>query len=1368
MRFFLFAVLLLTMAFGSDTAAPAPPNPYAARWKKIDALLAKNQTATAAPLVDAIYQQARKAQNAPAYVRALLYKIRLLQAREQDDDEKAIALLEAELKTATFPARPILHSLLAELYTNYLDQNRYRLYQRTAGAGATTGPDARADGGTGLATWDMGRLGAAIVRHYYQSVEDEPQKQLKTTLADLGDLAVGGDAEGRALRPTLYDLLAQRAIEGLKNQELYVTRPEQQFQPTDPKLFGTAPEFAALGLLAPEDDSLNGQVHALRVLQRLTASRRQLAPANLAALADVDLTRLDYLRGLTENTDLAAQYDPALARMADTYRALPISTEFMARRAEALREADPMAAVRLAREAEARFPKSRGAARARRLREEVERAELSFTAADIVLPNQPWRLDVTARNVTELHAWAYRISLREWSKFSHYDPLRQEFNERFARPLKAAPTATWAIPVPTHPLNYKAQKLAAAGPALPLGYYVVVVSTKASQPIDPRSGAVTSYALLGASELSAVSRRDTETGATRQLLLHRRTGELLSGVRIEVPYAHIDRKNPMQGTKLKAVVETDASGQALMPVPSILDEGNRPVKAWRGGDTVLIQNRSSYPSDYSVNPTLRRTFLFTDRAIYRPGQTVYFKGILTEGGDGPARILPKQPVVVGLMDVNGQPVQTLPFTTSEFGSFHGSLVLPAGLLNGQMMLQTDHGSTSFAVEDYKRPTFLVTLAPVAGQPQLGQPLTVSGSARAYAGQATDGATVRYRVTRRELWPMFWDESYLGRGGYQPGNGGTREIAHGTATTDAEGRFSITFTPPLVPKPLGRPRWEPGYLFEVTADVTDAAGETRTGTRSLPVGQNPLSLSLAGPGEVDKQQLPVFQLRSVNATGEPLPAAGSVRILARRFRADPPGVPGPTPENNENETRAELVSTVPFDTKDSPVLALNAALAALPTGRYRLEALATGTDSARARLDVTLYDSEAATVPFATPDWFVALADSVAPGQPASILLGSSEAGARILLEVEREGKLLRSEWLTFKANEQRRLRLKSGPDGSDPASARGPLHIHTTQVRDNRLYRNEATVQIAEKPQPLKLDISTFRDKLQPGQKETWRVTIRQANGKAADAELLATLYDQSLDIFRPHAFTGLQFGQGYFPARFGWQGNFGELNSTEAFPLDGRAGPAGIDYPELISNGYAFDYALRGRVAGVMVQELAETQGYNMAAPMASDKQLNEVVATGTSTRVMIRGSRSTDSQSGEKPAAPDLSIVPTRSDFRETAFWQPALRTDKNGDVVLEFQMPEAVTRWQLLALAHDKSLHTGQLARQLVTQKEIQISPNGPRFFRQGDTFTFTAKVSNLTDVATTGTAQLFLLDAATGQDLTGQLLKGPAQQAVAAAA
>ena len=1384
MRYLLLTCCLVLTALLADSAAPGPPTPYAAQWKRVDALLAKEQTATAAPLVEQIYQQARRENNAPNYVRALLYKIRLLDNKENDADEKGIALLEKDLKTAQFPARPILHSLLAGLYTDYFNQHRYQLYQRTNGAAPTTGPtsSAGADGGTGLATWDAGRLGAAIVRHYQQSVAEEAQRQLQTTLAQLGGLATGGDAEGRALRPTLYDLLAQRAITGLQNQELYVTKPEQQWQPTEPALFGSAQEFAALKLTAPADDSLNGQLLALQLLQRLTAAR--LAADNPAALADVDLQRLDYLRRLTQNTDLAAQYEPALARMADVYQALPLSTEFIARQAQARREAgDNVAAVALTRAAEARFPQSRGAAMARQLRAEIERPELAFTAADVVVPGQPWRLDLTARNVTELHAWAYRITLKEWEKADQYDPQNRTLAQHYARALRAAPAATWAVPVPAHPLDYKEQKLAAAGAALPAGYYLILVSNKARLSLTAATGTVTAHAMLGASQLSAVRRTNPATGTTSLLLLDRQSGAPLAGVRNQATFQVYNRQKQRNDQRLGALLATSAAGEVEISGPNkatdaLGREQLQSVRSWQGRDTLLTTvNGYYYPGrDNAAEQPQRRTFLFTDRAIYRPGQTVYFKGILTQSLGEKASLLTGQTVSLRLLDVNGQTVQTLPFTTSDFGSFHGSLVLPAGLLNGEMQLQTDNGSLSFAVEDYKRPTFLVTLDSVPGRPQLGAPLTVGGRARAYAGQATDGATVRYRVTRRELWPLFGYGFGGGRGGYPPGRGGSREIAHGTTTTDAEGRFALTFTPPLEPRPAGRGGWEPGFLFEITADVTDAAGETRTGTRTVTIGRNPLSLRLIGPAQADKQALPPFRLLSTNATGEPLPAAGTLRLLARRYRPNPPGVPGPTPEDEANEAAPELVKTLPFDTKTSPELDLRAALAALPTGRYRLEALAAGADSARARLDFTLYDSKAETVPYATPDWFVALADTVAPGQRAEVLLGSSEPDARILLETERGGRLLRHEWLTLRAGEQRRLAIDSGP-----ADARGPLYIHTTQVRDNHLYTNEETVQVTEKPQPLRISLATFRDKLLPGQRETWRVTIRQANGRPAEAELLATLYDQSLDVFRPHSFQGLDFGGDYYPARFGWQGEFGNLSSNNlqgesmqelneieypqinlwsAMYIDGR-GRVRLGQPRIIRNLKFRDNSVSSSAQEVVVRGVSAPAPTAMMsagmARMAADKTLL------TETIVADSGGAS------KSPTpAPDLSLIAARTDFRETAFWQPALRTDKNGDVVLEFQMPEAVTRWQLLALAHDKQLRSGQLARQLVTQKQVQITPNAPRFLRPGDSFTFPAKFSNLTDYATSGTAQLFLFDAATGQDITSQLLKGPAQQPVAAAA
>ncbi|RZK57070.1 MAG: hypothetical protein EOO59_09360, partial [Hymenobacter sp.] len=608
-------------------------------------------------------------------------------------------------------------------------------------------------------------------------------------------------------------------------------------------------------------------------------------------LANVDLQRLGYLRAFVQGEDFTEPYQVALARMAETYKTLPISSTFLARLAEAKRLTEPVAALALAREAEARFPKSRGAARARALRAEIERPELVFSAADIVVPGQPWRLDLTARNVAELHAWAYRITLREWEKAGsgNYDERNRPVAQRFARALKATPAATWAVPVPAQPADYKEQKFAAAGPPLPAGYYLVLLSNQAQLATGAAApaGATTAYAVVGASELSAVSRPKPGEKATSLLVLHRQSGAALAGVGAQAAYSHYDQTARKPLVRQGAPLATSATGEVGLPAPfetSSASEQFDAVRIWRGTDTLLLKNLAG--NDYQLvdSQPQRRTFLFTDRAIYRPGQTVYFKGILAQSQAARATLLTGQLVRVRLLDVNGQTVQTLTFTTSSYGSFNGSLVLPAGLLNGEMSLQTDNGSLSFAVEDYKRPTFLVTLDSVPGRPQLGQPLALAGRARAYAGQATDGATVKYRITRRELWPMFSEYSRYGQSIYPPGGGrGSQEIAHGTTTTDAEGRFKLAFTPPAGPSQPGRRGWEPGYLFEITADVTDAAGETRTGTRNVVIGRNPLNLQLTGPERIDQQHLPTLTLLGTNATGELLPATGTLRLLARRYR-----------------------------------------------------------------------------------------------------------------------------------------------------------------------------------------------------------------------------------------------------------------------------------------------------------------------------------------------------------------------------------------------------------------------------------------------------------------------------------------------------
>ncbi|WP_044003096.1 alpha-2-macroglobulin family protein [Hymenobacter swuensis] len=1399
MRPFLLSLLVLLMFFASgssQTTPPSPGGPNPATWKKIDQLLAKEQTASAAKLLEPLYQQARRQQNTPEHLRALLYKLRLLEAREEEADVQAIQLVEQDLKTAQFPARPVLHSLLAQLYARYYDAHRYQLYDRTQTT-TDTADQSRQD----LRTWDAARLGAAVVQHYRASVQDEPRRQQQLKLATLGYLSRGGSTEGRTLRPTLYDLLAHRAVEGLGNDELYLTKPAQQFELTDAALFGPAPEFAGLKLTAPPADSLNGQFHALQVLQQLLAFRLTDA-GTPAALADADRLRLEFVYQHAELPTKTELYRVALARAAETYKALPISAELRVLEAGTWEETDPAKAHALAVAAEKQFPKSRGGRMAAALRQRLEQMELAFTTEDVLLPGQPWLLRLTARNAPRLYATAYRVSSAQLLRQLERPELYQNktWQQRYARALAAAPVATWTLDVPG-PRDFRSHTVQHAGPALPLGQYIIVLSTAASNPTKEKTGAVTAYSQVQVSELSYVRRSADRTEGPELLVLHRQSGAPQAGVRVLPFLTTYNQEARRHQVRRGQSTQTSAEGQVRIPVSTSSDYTQfNPALLSQGADSLWTEDLGHFYSRYNEHTRPEEaqphTFLYTDRAIYRPGQTVYFKGILTEMLAGKSKLLTKRAVSLRLVDVNGQMVKSLDFVTSEFGSFHGSFVLPTGLLNGEMSLQTQYGSQSFAVEDYKRPTFQVTFEPVQGTPVLGQPVTVRGKATAYAGQPIDGATVSYRVVRRTFWPFF------GRGFYGGGRP-EQEILSGTARTDSAGGFAIIFEAKGDAAAANkRGGWRPGYAFEVTADVTDAAGETRTGTQRVSLGTEALTLRLELPELLNRAELPTPRLLSTNAAGEAQPARGQLRLyrltpparplrprlweqperealspeeFRRRFPLDAYGR-----EDNDSTWARTLVLTQDFDTDKTPLLpALQTALVAQQPGRYLLEATAApaaaGQPEARAEQRFTLFDPAATTLPVPTADWFVPLQDSVAPGQTARFLVGSSLDGARVLLEAEAKGETLRHEWLTLQAGQQRMVEVPV-----PAALGETQLYVHLTQVRDNRLYTHTAPVQVATPPAPLVLSIATFRDKLQPGQQETWRVTIHQTNGQPADAELLATLYDKSLDVFRPHDFADPDFSyRPYFPPTLAWQGRFGTEDGQELFHrYVAEYYPDAIRYPHLnmwglwgndeipdqeeLRDKVVASETVKGNTdipadlaglepgSGTMVAADREMAPMAAAAPMAQNAKMARSAKFGAPSPV-----------SPPEAPQPDLSTVQARKDFRETALWMPAVRTNAQGETVLEFQLPEAVTRWQLLALAHDQQLRTGLLRRELVTQKSLQVTPNAPRFFREGDQLTFAAKLSNLTAQALSGTAQLLLLDARTQQPLESQILKSSAQ-------
>ncbi|UOQ72294.1 hypothetical protein [Hymenobacter cellulosilyticus] len=542
-------------------SSPGSNGPDPKKWQQVDQLLKKDQTASAGKLVDELYRAARQRQDTPEYLRALLYKLRLLEAKEENADVKSIALVEADLKTAKFPARPILHSLLAQLYAQYYDAHRYELYDRTVAA-----PNAADASAADIQTWDAARLGSAVVQHFRASLQDEPQRQQKLLLNALGYAVTGGTAEGRQLRPTLYDLLAHRAMEGLGNDELYLTTPAVQFELQDPTLFGPATDFARLPLVAPAADSLNGQFHALQALQQLTAFRLTDA-ANPAALADVTLKRLLFVHQHAVVPDKDVLYRAALAREAVALERLPISTEFLVAQAQSLELTEPAQAREIALQAEKRFPKSRGAQMAQALRQRIEAVQVSFTAEEVVLPSQPWLLKLQVRNAPKLYAKAYRVSNAYNVRLSEPGSVSEPYNfeKLFAQALAKKPVAAWEMSL-AGPEDYRPHSVQQAGKPLPLGFYLIVVSTAEENPTRERKGLVTTRSFISVSELSYVQRNEDRARQTQLLLAHRQSGSPLPAVKVLPLFQYYDAKARTTKQRRGPAMLTDADGQVRIPM----------------------------------------------------------------------------------------------------------------------------------------------------------------------------------------------------------------------------------------------------------------------------------------------------------------------------------------------------------------------------------------------------------------------------------------------------------------------------------------------------------------------------------------------------------------------------------------------------------------------------------------------------------------------------------------------------------------------------------------------------------------------------------------------------------------------------------
>jgi hypothetical protein len=1348
----LLPFLLLTLVGGCRSKKPIASKPvHDPRWAVIDSLAGIGQYASALERTDELLSEAGAEGDwrteFTAWVRRASF-----QEMIGTDPDSIIAPMDARASLAATPLSQLLRSTLMDRWWQRYQQDRWNIMERTELDGSFDAADPE--------TWTQGRFMERVIREARASIE--PFDTLRRIpVGELRELLTG-DSGAYYLRPAIYDVLAHRALRIFSNTETRLAEPAWRFSLDDTAHFSLFEPFIFRSLT--HRDSTAWEFQALRIHQRL--ERAHINADKLDAYVDAAMQRLAYVRERSVLPDKDSLYLGALEMLrsrlpedaceAEVMVAMARWHEEQSGKYDRLRGNDwkweRRTALDLCKAAMAKWPGTFGARNAASLMSGLQQPSIIITTEQAVPPGKEFLALVEYRNATK--AWLRVVADPERDEAdARYEPNRQAWL------LKQKPVAEWSIELPDDgDLNEHAVEIAIA--ALPSGRYVLFAST--GEQLDPVRAAI-SWCEVKATNLALVHRDD---GREHELLvLDRTTGRPIAGAQVRAMVSSWEEDQ----RRKKEIAFSSTSDDGIARFDLGKQQGHIGFQVehsddYHGSDGHYTRHREQ------EDPEAISSFLFTDRAIYRPGQELWFKGIVVEGNGRDQRVKADYGTTIFLYDANYEEVDSLEVTTDRFGAYHGKFTLPLNRLTGQWYLEDDEllAEKYVRVEEYKRPTFELVFDPVSATPKLGEEATVTGVAKSYAGVPLDGATVRYTVSRNARMPWWcgwrWGRLPWGR---------STEIASGEAVCDAQGKFTLKF---IAQADRAFPQEaDPTFNYSVEAWATDITGETQRASTSLLIGYRSIELDMPIGEALDRSTADSIAVRVANLNGERVDIPFDVRItrlqkptgsvkrprlwerpdrhlitsseFAQRFPDDAYADEGDLESWPEGD---EVMVHLAVDPKGRRVVL--SGVKDWEVGTYRLTMRATdpsGRDVEASKV-FTLFDPEIQNTGFENEAFHAqVLKDRCEPGEKAVLLLSSALPGCRVLMEVERDGRIAVMRPFQLK-NGQQRVEIPVLEED------RGGFTVHLVCVERGRQHVEVQRIEVPWTNKQLKVEWMSFRDKLLPGAKEEWRMKITGPKKEQVAAQVLAAMYDASLDQFAQpdwgmalwHANQAqrswgraVPFG-GAYAQRVNW-GYRGTADSIRMYPVlladywnggSGRYRGSGIRGHAMRGDVEMELQAMPGVVARAEAGNVSMDSAFGFTVVDADEASL-EVVST-----MRKEGQERTENQSAPSPL---------RTDFRETAFFFPDLLTDRDGSVVLRFTMPDALTRWNFMGLAHTADLKTAQFPQSAITQKPLMVVPNLPRYLRQGDQITLTAKVNVVEGGTLNGVARLELFDPITNK-------------------
>lgn len=1316
-------------------------------WNEVDTLTKAGKPKSTIQILERIYEQSSKSDQTNDSYKALL----MLSANKKGIGEQEFHTLlqkvEQEADKSPFPLKQILHSTVAELYWDYYSNNMWEILGRSETANYNN---------DSINTWTADQFIAKAIEQFNLSLS-EKEKLQSISAFTIKEITVNNLNEDQSL----YSFLSLQAFDFYSNKRSSILRARDQDQLTGEVYFAPAEEFSKAEL--PLNDTLSFTYNALRVIQEVLKEDKDSYSALKA-----DLLRLHFVyKNTTEDNkdelmlkalnNCLNQYtsdkSQALVKyyIADLYYKQG-KTDYQQHRFAYAK------AISVCQEIKQKYRSTIAAKKCERLIEHIKHPIFSVKAEETISPDNPFALKVDYKNISSLYYKVAKISQSE-SKSIYNNINREERAQHYLSVAETIKEGKITIPRAGDFREHSADYIV---DGIPLGHYIIISDTT-----KDFNSPMISYTSINVSNIFMSTRESKDY--TDIFVHNRQTGKPLKGVSATIKKEENKTEKTFKGI-------SDKNGRIRFSNKEY--NGYKPGTIWKGDDTLYNSNYLYISSWSRYKPHTYKMALFTDRAIYSPGQTVYFKTLTWEGKENNLRTAANKKVYITLKDPNGNAVERHALTTNEYGSTSGTFVLPQNNLNGKYHIYLEgeeKGSTykSIKVEEYKRPQFEIQFDKFDGIYRLGDSVTITGRAISYSGAPLGGTKGNYKIKRSNPNRLY--------------RAGTL-IDNGEISLTEDGSFTITFK--AANDPQSKSKISKFFQFNIDVYITDITGETQNQKTSINIGEQTLRAYITIDDELLKTKENYCKIDSKNLNGNPADCKGKITVTKLISKAKPErssifnrlsdtafysekewakifpknAYYNPAPLQNEK------VTVLSFDTKKDRTVNLTG-IENWEPGKYqfKLETFDHYGDTVTYTKTITVYGSALKKIPHPTFLKTKLMSEKVQAGENAVLYIMSSEA-VTVYVEAETNSNVIYSQ--TVKLNNS--IKKITIPVTKSEV---GGFFIRASTILNDRYYEKQHQIEVPFTDKELHVSFETFRPVTLPGSKEQWKIKIQGANKEAYIAEMLACLYDKSLDAFTKNKWSLTPYNKN----RSGISWDYHQKTSynistyrdysyfSTEYPTTARLNKYGFQYNfhfraagrgvARARNGAAYKMSLNDDVEEEEEADLEISANYNFSHDMNTSYMYGDIsynLEEKSSGQINLEGGLSGKQLIGDiSLSLNNFNEIKVRKNFNETAFFYPHLTSDKNGVVTITFTMPESVTKWKMMGLAHTKDMKFGFTENEIITQKKLMVQPYTPRFVRISDSLVFTAKVSNLTEESMDCKTNIQFFDALTMQPITALL-------------